>query len=168
LSCRLIAILFQKINFTKSCQEKTRQKWGPLAGTLVLGAFFGAWLLPEFLRPDSNQYAMGVRFYPWFILTEIGWSVMMACVYIRTKRSALVAGYLFHAAFNVWPLILLTHAVPGEPLPAIDTTLFVVHAVVTALAAAILLIVTRGRLGHTAECASGARDHISPSSKSRA
>ena len=157
----------EEIGFRGYAQEKTQRKWGPLAGTLVLGAFFGAWLLPEFLRPDSSQFAMGgLRFYPWFILTEIGWSVMMAWVYNKTQKSALIAGYLFHAAFNVWPFVLLTNAVPGEPLPAFDTTLFVVNAVTVALAAAILLIVTKGRLGHTAEPAAGAQDHIFVASKS--
>jgi hypothetical protein len=45
----------------------------------------------------------------------------------------------------------LTNAVPGEALPAFDTTLFIVNALIVALAAAILVIVTRGRLGLTAE-----------------
>jgi membrane protease YdiL (CAAX protease family) len=142
----------EEIGFRGYAQEKSQQKWGPLAGMLVLGAFFGAWLLPEFLRPDSIQYAMGgLRFYPWFILTEIGWSVMMAWVYNKAQKSALIAGYLFHAAFNVWPSILLTNAVPGEALPAFDTTLFIVNAAIVALAAVTLLVVTRGRLGRTVD-----------------
>ena len=142
----------EEIGFRGYAQEKSQQKWGPLAGTLVLGAFFGAWLLPEFLRPDSIQYAMGgLRFYPWFILTEIGWSVMMAWVYNKTKKSALISGYLFHTAFNVWPSILLTNAMPGEAPPALDTTLFIVNAVVVALAAVILVVVTKGKLGYAAE-----------------
>ena len=138
----------EEVGLRGYAQEQVQRQWGPLGGTLVLGAFFGAWLLPEFLRPDSAQYAMGgLAFYPWFILTEIGWSVLMAWVYNRTNQSALIAGYLFHVAFNVWPFLLLSNAVPGEALPAFDTRLFVVNAVVVALAAAILTIVTQGRLG---------------------
>ena len=134
-------------------QEKWGQKrWGPLAGTLILGFFFGAWLLPEFLRPDSNQAAMGgIGFYSWFILTEIGWSVIMAWVYNKTSKSALIAGYLFHTAFNVWPFILLTNAIPGEPLPAFDTTLFILNALVVALAGVIVAVATKGQLGYTAD-----------------
>jgi membrane protease YdiL (CAAX protease family) len=140
----------EEVGLRGYAQEEVQSKWGPLGGTLLLGTFFGAWLLPEFLRPGSAQHAMGgLAFYPWFILTEIGWSVLMAWVYNRTNKSALIAGYLFHAAFNVWPFLLLTNAVPGEALPAFDTRLFVVNAVVVALAGALVVVVTRGRLGCT-------------------
>jgi len=142
----------EEVGLRGYAQEQVQKRWGPLAGTLVLGVFFGAWLLPEFLRPDSNQAAMGgLSFYPWFILTEIGWSVIMAWVYNKTGKSALIAGYLFHTAFNVWPFILLTNAIPGEALPAFDTALFIVNALIVALAATILVIVTKGRLGYTAD-----------------
>ncbi|MFN2220488.1 MAG: type II CAAX prenyl endopeptidase Rce1 family protein, partial [Anaerolineae bacterium] len=114
----------EEVGLRGYAQEQVQNKWGPLGGTLVLGLFFGAWLLPEFLRPGSNQAAMGgLAFYPWFILTEIGWSLLMAWVYNRTNKSALIAGYLFHTAFNVWPFVLLSDAVPGEALPAFDTRL---------------------------------------------
>ena len=142
----------EEVGFRGYGQEQVQRKWGPLAGTLVLGVFFGAWLLPEFLRPDSAQHAMGgLAFYPWFILTEVGWSLLMAWVYNRTNKSALIAGYLFHTAFNVWPFVLLTNAVPGETFTAFDTRLFVVNAVVVALAGAIVAGVTGGRLGYTRE-----------------
>jgi hypothetical protein len=108
-------------------------------------------LLPEFLQPDSNQAAMGdIGFYPLFILTEISWSLIMAWVYNKTGKSALIAGYLFHTAFNVWPFILLTNAIPGEPLPAFDNTLFIVNALVVALASVIVAVATKGRLGYMA------------------
>jgi membrane protease YdiL (CAAX protease family) len=114
----------EEVGFRGYAQEQVQKRYGPLLGTLVLGVFFGAWLLPEFLRSDSSQYAMGgLRFYPWFILTEIGWSVIMAWVYNKTGKSALISGYLFHTAFNVWPFVLLTNAIPGEPLPAFDTSI---------------------------------------------
>jgi hypothetical protein len=85
----------------------------------------------------------------------------MAWVYNKTNKSALISGYLFHTAFNVWPLVLLTNAVPGEALPVFDTTLFIVNALVVALAAAILLIVTKGRLGCSAEKGANG-DHGNP------
>ena len=142
----------EEVGLRGYAQEESQNRWGPLVGTLILGAFFGAWLLPEFLRPDSNQYAMGgSSFYPWFILTEIGWSVMMAWVYNKTGKSALISGYLFHTAFNVWPPLLLTNAIPGKAMPAFDTPLFIVNAVIVALAAAIIVVVTKGRLGYTAD-----------------
>ena len=142
----------EEIGFRGYGQEEVQSKWGPLGGTLLLGVFFGAWLLPEFLQPDSAQYAMGgLAFYPWFILTEIGWSVLMAWVYNKTNKSALISGYLFHTAFNVWPFVLLSNAVPGEALPAFDTRLFIVNAVVVALAGAVVAVVTKGRLGVSRE-----------------
>ena len=142
----------EEIGLRGYAQEEVQNRWKPLVGTLILGAFFGAWLLPEFLNPGSNQAAMGgLSYYPWVILTEIGWSVMMAWVYNKTGKSALISGYLFHTAFNVWPFILLTNAIPGEALPAFDTTLFIVNAAVIAVAAAILVVVTKGQLGYTSD-----------------
>ena len=138
----------EEVGLRGYAQEQVQNRWGPLGGTLVLGVFFGAWLLPEFLRPDSAQHAMGgLAFYPWFVLTEIGWSLLMAWVYNRTGKSTLIAGYLFHTAFNVWPSVLLTNAVPGETYTAFDTRLFIVNAVVVALAGAVVALATKGRLG---------------------
>jgi len=138
----------EEIGFRGYALEKLQNKLGPLVGTLILGAFFGAWLLPEFFQPDSFQYSMGgLRFYPWFILTEIGWSILMTWVYNHTNKSSLIAGYLFHTAFNTWSLVLLTNAIPGEPSPAFDTTLFIVASVVVALAGVVVLVVTKGKLG---------------------
>lgn len=87
----------EEIGFRGYALEKLQTKFGPLVGTLILGTFFGAWLLPEFFQPDSVQYAMGdLRFYPWFILAEFGWSILMTWVYNHTGKSSLIAGYLFH------------------------------------------------------------------------
>jgi CAAX protease family protein len=142
----------EEVGFRGYVQEKLQNKWGPPVGTLILGVFFGVWLLPEFLQPDSVQYAMGgMRYYPWFILTEIGWSILMAWVYNKTNKSSLIAGYLFHTAFNTWTLVLLTNAIPGEPLPAFDQTLFIVVSVVVALAGAVVLTATKGQLGFASE-----------------
>jgi len=142
----------EEIGFRGYALEKLQNKFGPMLGTLILGVFFGAWLLPEFLNQDSLQYAMGgLGFYPWFILTEIGWSILMTWAYNRTGKSSLIAGYLFHTAFNTWTLVLLTNAIPGEPTPPLDATLFIVAGIVVALAGIGVAIATKGKLGYPAE-----------------
>lgn len=142
----------EEVGFRGYALEKLQNKFGPLVGTLILGVFFGAWLLPEFFQPETFQYAMGgLSFYPWFILTEIGWSILMTWVYNHTNKSSLIAGYLFHTAFNTWSLVMLTNAIPGEPLPPFDKPLFIIASVVVALGAALVLVVTRGQLGFQKE-----------------
>ena len=142
----------EEIGFRGYALEKLQNKYGPMLGTLILGIFFGAWLLPEFLNSESLQYAMGgLRFYPWFILTEIGWSILMTWAYNRTGKSSLIAGYLFHTAFNTWTLVLLTNAIPGEEIPPLDTTLFIAAGIVVALAGLGVAVVTKGKLGYPAE-----------------
>jgi membrane protease YdiL (CAAX protease family) len=137
----------EEIGFRGYALALHQKEWGPLVGTLILGTFFGAWLLPEFTRPDSVQHAMGgLRFYPWFVLTEIGWSLIMTWVYNRTAGSALVSGYLFHVAFNAWTLMLLTDAVPGESLPPFDGTLFIINTFVVLVFALVIVLRTGGRL----------------------
>jgi membrane protease YdiL (CAAX protease family) len=142
----------EEIGFRGYALEKLQNKFGPLVGTLILGTFFGAWLLPEFFQPDSFQFSMGgLSFFPWFILTEIGWSVLMTWAYNNTGKSSLIAGYLFHTAFNTWALVLLTNAIPGEPTPPFDVTLFIVASVVVALAGVTVVVATKGKLGFAIE-----------------
>lgn len=139
----------EEIGFRGYALAAHQEKWGPLVGTLILGVFFGAWFLPEFLRPDTPQYAMGgIGFYPWYVLTEVGWSLLMTWVYNRTNQSALVSGYLFHVAFNAWALVLLTDAVPGQGFPAFDTPLFIIAALVVAFFGLLIVLRTGGRLGY--------------------
>lgn len=130
-----------------------QKKWGPLWGTLILGTFFGVWLLPEFFKTTSPQYAMGgLSFFPFFVLTEIGWSYMMTWAFNKGGHSSLVAGYIFHSAFNFWTVALLTNAkfVNGDlVINTLDSSLFKINAIIIALAAVGFIIATKGRLGYT-------------------
>jgi len=87
-----------------------QERWGPLVGTLIIGTFFGAWMLPEFFDPMSFQGLLGLSYYPWFILLEIGQSTVMTWVFNKSRGSSLIAGYLFHAATNLWIVLLLVEA----------------------------------------------------------
>jgi len=134
-----------------------QEKWGPMWGTLILGTFFGLWLLPEFFDVSSPQYAMGgLSFLPFFVLTEIGWSFMMTWAYNKSSHSSLIAGYIFHSAFNFWTVALITNAefVNGDlVINTLDSNLFKLNGIVIALAALGFIIATRGRLGYSASAA---------------
>ena len=146
----LTASAFQEeVGFRGFALPLIQKRWGPLVGTVILGTFFGAWLLPEFLVENSAQYMMGgLSFYPWFILTEISWSIIMTWVFNNTKGSALISGWLFHGFFNLWTLVLLTNAVLGADFPAFDTGLLIMNALVLTLAAVGLILVTKGQLDY--------------------
>jgi hypothetical protein len=126
-------------------------------GTLILGTFFGLWLLPEFFDTGSPQYAMGgLSFLPFFVLTEIGWSYLMTWAYNKSSNSSLIAGYIFHSAFNFWTVILITNAefVNGDlVMNTLDSNLFKLNGVVIALAAVGFIVATKGRLGYSASVA---------------
>ena len=74
----------------------------------------------------------------------------MTWVFNRSKGSFLVAGYIFHAAFNFWIVVLIIDAtfVNGEfVVGEIDTTLLTLNSAVIIVTAVALIIVTKGRLG---------------------
>jgi hypothetical protein len=129
-----------------------QDKWGSLLGTLILGLFVTLWFLPQFFNPDSPQTSMGgMRFFPFFLLTEVGWSFIMTWVFNKSRGSSLIAGYIFHSAFNFWTVALLvTATVQGGELgfaPTFDTRLLTINAVLVGLTAVGFILATRGELG---------------------
>ena len=130
-----------------------QNKWGSLVGTLILGLFVSLWFLPQFFNPDSPQTAMGgFSFLPFFILIEVSWSFMMIWVFNKSRGSSLIAGYVFHSAFNYWTVVLLVSAsvVGGEFKFAtnFDSTLLRINAVLIALTAIVFIVATKGKLGY--------------------
>ena len=94
----------------------------------------------------------GFSFLPFFILIEVGWSVMMTWVFNKSRGSSLIAGYIFHSAFNYWAVVLLVSAsVVGtefEFSSTFDTTLLSINAVLIALTAVGFIVATKGKLGY--------------------
>jgi membrane protease YdiL (CAAX protease family) len=137
----------EEIGFRGYAMEELQDRMGSLKGTLVLGFFFGAWLLPEFFNEGSAQYSLGLGYYPWFILTEIGFSLIMTWVYNKSGKSAFVSGYLMHVAMNFWSFVMLTNIVPGQSLPALDLMLWKLTSVVVACVGLGVVVSTKGTLG---------------------
>ncbi|MEA1901983.1 MAG: type II CAAX endopeptidase family protein [Actinomycetota bacterium] len=122
----------------------------PMKASLVLGALWGLWHLPAaFINglPQETvffEYAVMWLAYP--ILT-ISQSILMTWLFLRTKGSALIAGFIFHAAANAWAGVLLTDAtMSGSVRDPSQTQLWVVIGT-TALLAAAVAGWTRGQLG---------------------
>ena len=137
-----------------------QDKWGSLLGTLILGLFVTLWFLPQFFNPDSPQTSMGgMRFFPFFLITEVGWSFMMTWVFNKSRGSSLIAGYIFHSAFNFWTVALLVSAtVQGGELgfaSTFDTRLLTINALLVGLTAVVFIVATRGQLGNTSAAEDG-------------
>jgi membrane protease YdiL (CAAX protease family) len=133
-----------------------QNKWGSLIGTLILGLFVSLWFLPQFFNETSPQTAMGgLSFLPFFILIEVGWSFMMTWVFNKSRGSSLIAGYIFHSAFNYWTVVLLVSASAAggelEFATTFDNTLLRINAILIALTAIGFIVATKGKLGYEPE-----------------
>ena len=137
----------EEVGFRGYILEELQEKNGPLKGTLLLGFFFGAWLLPEFYRTGSAQQLLGLSYYPWFILTEIGFSLIMTWLYNISGKSSLLSGVLFHTAMNFWSYALLTNNMPGQPVVGFDVILWKLASVAVALSGIFVTWATKGTLG---------------------
>jgi len=129
-------------------------QWGPLITSLIIGTIWGVWHLPEFYNPTSSQYALGIGFLGPFIVMEIANSIIMTWIYNKTGRSVLLGGVVYHLTVDIFSATMLadfTLAGMTEGIPPLDLRLLTVQMVVFALAALILVVVTRGRLGYSAK-----------------
>jgi membrane protease YdiL (CAAX protease family) len=127
-----------------------QQKWGPLAASIGLGALYGLWHLPEFLEPDSFQNLMGMGFLFWFCIASAGNAIVMTWLYNRTGGSVLIAGFLYHGGLNFWGITLMTEmSLSGsDDFPPLNLDLIWVNTWVMAAVGLLVVILTRGRLGH--------------------
>ena len=123
-------------------------RFGPVGGTLVLGAVWALWHLPVVATTADFQHGLGVgALLPVLGLTAlsvIGYAFVLTWVFNRTG-SVLVAA-LLHGGFNTANGALVplpAGAVEGAAYQGLSV------AVTLALAAAVavLLVATRGRLG---------------------
>ena len=121
-------------------------RFGPLAGTLLLGVLWGAWHLPLFLTEWGGWPDVSVRQVGEFMLAAIALSVVMTWLFNRTGQSLPVV-MLFHCGINS------TATLAFEPMfPALDPNTDSLTALLLASGALAIgcLAATRGRLGYRA------------------
>lgn len=111
------------------------KKWSPLASSSLVGFYFGAWHLVEFFRPGSTQYAIGLNYYPLFIISEIAVSILMTDVYIRNNGNLFLAGVFFHWMMNNAVILFQTELTLSgiEYSPEINEHYFVLYSLILCL-----------------------------------
>jgi uncharacterized protein len=135
---------------------KLQSKYGPLWASLLIGSIWGIWHLPSFFASQGvlGQLAatLGMIFIVPYTFGTIAQSIFMTWLYNKTHRSALIAGIVWHAAVNFWAPVLLSDsslraAQAGTHFPTIVPALYLTVLAVQVLAAILLALATRGRLG---------------------
>ncbi|MDJ1134795.1 CPBP family intramembrane glutamic endopeptidase [Streptomyces iconiensis] len=121
---------------------RLQRRYGPVGGTMVIGPLWGVWHLPLFLTewggwPDAS-WNMPVE----FLLTTVAFSFVMTWVFNRTGESLPLA-MLLHTSVNNFYSVAWSDMFPWLP-ESYTTHVFLLSSTV---AAVILLIATRGRLG---------------------
>ncbi len=128
---------------------RLQQRYGPVAGSLILGLLHGVWHVPALMSLLGPTPLVN---YPPFMLTAMLTAVLYTWVYNQTHGSILLA-MLFHAAGNAaagWLVALFRAAGLQEPEAGVAGFLAAttwINVIGYGLAALLLIVLTRGRLG---------------------
>ncbi|PKN85235.1 MAG: hypothetical protein CVU46_11675 [Chloroflexi bacterium HGW-Chloroflexi-8] len=124
---------------------KLLNEHSPLVSSLIVGFFFGAWHLIEFFRPGSSQFAIGLEFYPLFIVDEIAHSILMTWIYLRSDRNLFVGGIFFHLTMNVFLVLFQTDFSLSNisAFPKINSHYFVIYTLISTVFAVFIALKTK-------------------------
>jgi membrane protease YdiL (CAAX protease family) len=147
-----IAPVWEEVGWRGFAQPRIQRLYGPVVGSLILGALWGVWHLPFFFGPlartgpETTFVSASIALVE-FSIGLTGLSVVMAWVLNNCRGSTLMA-ILLHACFDSSGLamVALFPSTPPYYLPIHYQTLGI--AIVFSAAAVVLIIVTRGDLGY--------------------
>ncbi len=144
----------EEIGWRGYLQGRLQPNLGPVWTSLIIGAYWGFWHLPDFLIPDTLQSSLGMVFFVPFILSTIANSLIMTWLYNKTGQSTLIAGIIWHAGTDFWgPLLLsdlsLRAAQAGDVAPELDPVLYGIALGILVVAAVVLGFTTRWRFAYS-------------------
>jgi membrane protease YdiL (CAAX protease family) len=114
----------------------------PIAASLVLGVPWAAWHLPMYLLSGWGGSDAPIE---WFLIYVGGLSIITTWLYYKSSMSVIPL-MLFHQGTNY---ISNYFPMPTDVLPGL-TDWVVLRAIAYWTTATVLLVVTKGRLGHSA------------------
>ena len=147
-----IAPLWEEVGWRGFALPNIQRLYGPVLGTVILGALWGVWHLPFFFGPlaqtgpDSTWLSATIALIE-FSIGLTGLSVVMTWMLNNCGGSTLLA-ILIHAAFDSSGLALVALFPSTSPhyLPVHYQTLGI--AIVFSIAALVLIVVTKGDLSY--------------------
>jgi membrane protease YdiL (CAAX protease family) len=124
---------------------RLQQRWGPLVGTLILGVLWAGWHTPQYFTPvfAATNGGLTVSGAAVFVIAAVSFSVIITWAFNHT-RASLVIAILIHQSIN-YTQALTTAIFPGAKNNEVGPV------VVFGLAALIIVLATRGRLGYAPE-----------------
>lgn len=134
--------LAEEPGWREFAMPRMQERVGPVGATLVVGVLWGAWHLPLFLTEWGGGPARDVTTVLEFLITVIAFSSVMTWIFNRTGGSMPLV-MLAHVSVNNFVSVAWTETYPAAD-PAGSSHAFLLASLV---AAAVLLVATRGRLG---------------------
>jgi uncharacterized protein len=142
----LIRIVFlntiEEIGWLGFLQARFQDEYGPWKACLLVEIPFALWHLPGLLGDTGGQLSLALVFLGILAIFQLCGRFVTMWLYNNTNRSVLLAG-MFHATYNT---TINTYAGEFIPVPA-EPWFFIVSGVV-AVAAALIVIFTRGQLSY--------------------
>ena len=131
----------EEIGWTGFVFARFQDRHGPLRAALLAGVFFSLFHVPSFYV-ETRSWATTALVLGIFLLPQLGSRLITGWLYNGAGCSVLIAG-LFHSRHNA--IVNPTGLVAVVALPQFEVLLIMAGIVV--LAAAIIAVATRGRLG---------------------
>jgi membrane protease YdiL (CAAX protease family) len=121
---------------------RLRERRGPVAGTVILGLLWGSWHAPQYLTPtfSADNGGLSLSGVTVFLAAAVSISIIITWVFNHTGASVLMA-ILIHTCIN------FSQALTSDLFPSAAYN-EVGPVAVMSLAAAALIVATRGRLGY--------------------
>src|SRR5215207_11507533 len=133
---------FEEIGWRGFALPRLQRLYGPLVGSLILGALWGLWHLPLFLIPDWDTPHGSPLDVALFVVLALALTVVLTWVFNNTKGSVLLV-ILAHGSLNISAVAMY------DLFPAPSVTEGITNVVVgLGVAAVVVVILTRGHLGY--------------------
>lgn len=133
----------EEIGWLGFLQARLQDEYGPWKACLLVEIPFALWHLPGLLGDTGGQLSVALIYGGVLAIFQLCGRFIIMWLYNNTNRSVLLAG-LFHANFNTTINMYTREFIP---VPA-ELWFFIVSGVV-AVAAVLILLLTRGRLSYT-------------------
>ncbi len=141
--------LFEEAAWRGFALPRLQRKFGPLAGTLILGVFWGLWHLPVYLPGNIQKAGLGegIITFAVFMLVTLGLTIIFTWLFNNTRGSLLLA-VLLHASVDGTATYIHSLAARDVISSAAAGNIELGLMIGCVALALILLIATRGGLNY--------------------